>query len=233
MQWWISIILPLSDIFNCFAPPLTPTEHMFKYKRRYIFCECVWCAGVCVSCVCLHVCVCQCLTLVITCRLGLRCADKASCACWKALFFQFLFRGSSNLKVTCQSVSYTLRASIHLSSTIYSQNIYDLCSSLWETCYQFMCLKRASIFMVKSSKRAILSWWNNTLLYEDNKNTWIVAIYFSFRSTFLWGSKCCYNGRVMKSTLNRWQSKSFVLNLTDTHSSARIKVWLFKCSLLR
>lgn len=60
MQWWISIILLLSDIFNCFSPPLTPTEHMFKYPRTQIYILQVCLVGMCwcVLCVCEWMCVC-------------------------------------------------------------------------------------------------------------------------------------------------------------------------------
>lgn len=45
MQWWISIILPLSG--NCFSDPLTPTQHMFTRLWTEIY---VWwvCTCACV-----------------------------------------------------------------------------------------------------------------------------------------------------------------------------------------
>lgn len=53
-------------------------------------------------------------------------------------FFQLLFRGSSNLGVTCQSVSYTLHQSIHLSSLICSQN--NMIYALYEQPVNSLCV---------------------------------------------------------------------------------------------
>lgn len=35
-----------------------------------------------------------------------------------------------------------------------------------------------------SIEGSILPWWDNTLLYEDNKNTWIVALFSALDQQF-------------------------------------------------
>lgn len=82
---------------------------------------------VCLVCVCvcewMRVCVRQCFLLTITCRLGLQGADKASFACWKALFFSYCSEGAATWEWLVNVSCYTLHQSIHLSSSICSQNI--------------------------------------------------------------------------------------------------------------
>lgn len=150
-------------------------------------------------------------------HLPLRCADKAPLCMLKGLFSVIVLRWPQ-LKVTCQS------------STLPSVRLpFAACSPyrwvvLIFTSNQFtgtsLCVSREHLFWSNRVRGSILSWLNNTVYYcmKTTKTCELLL--------FIWGVwYCCHNGRVMKSTLSRWQSKAFVLNLADTHSSARIKVW--------
>lgn len=141
-----------------------------------------------------------CYTVVITYRLSLQWADKASFACWKAFFISYYSEVAVTWKWLVKvSATLSIPSTVPLQAAAKMYVIYALLYERLVYSNHFICVWKENLFLWSNQvKRTILLWLNNTILYEDNKNTWIVAIYFSFGSAF-WG-------RVI--VLSSWQSDS-------------------------
>lgn len=114
-------------------------------------------------------------------------------------FYQLLFRGAAARKRLVKVSATPSVPSVPCKAAAKIDMIYALLYEPLVCSHHFIRVRKGRLFLRPNQvKRTILPWWNNTTLYEDHKNTSVVAIYFSFRSA-LWGRAV---------VLSPWQSDS-------------------------